>query len=341
MKTGLFSSARRDLSLEGFLDYAGELGVQMVELGCGEEAGTNMCDPRKLLSDEAAYASFQEALKRNHLEVSALSCHGNPISPNKEQAELSDRLMRNAILLAEKMGLKTIVTFSGCPGGDEHSKYINWVTVTWPVDYPLVYKWQWEEVLVPYWKDLTAFAAEHGIEHIALEMHPGQMCFNPATVKRLREDVGSDLIGANLDFSHLLWQRMDTILVIRELKGMIYHMHAKDIAFDTQRIKETGLISRTYYSQPTKRSWNFRIIGYGHDVGWWRNVFAELRRVGYEYVASIEFECELTSADYGCRMALKNLQDALLMDDADSPMAWRNHTIRTQKKRDELYGIGK
>ena len=233
MKTGLFSSARRDLSLEGFLDYAGELGVQMVELGCGEEAGTNMCDPRKLLSDEASYASFQEALKRNHLEVSALSCHGNPISPNKEQAELSDRLMRNAILLAEKMGLKTIVTFSGCPGGDEHSKYINWVTVTWPVDYPLVYKWQWEEVLVPYWKDLTAFAAEHGIEHIALEMHPGQMCFNPATVKRLREDVGSDLIGANLDFSHLLWQRMDPILVIRELKGMIYHMHAKDIAFDT------------------------------------------------------------------------------------------------------------
>ena len=64
-----------------------------------------------------------------------------------------------------------------------------------------------------YWKDFTAFAAGHGIEHIALELHPGQMCYNPETVKRLRADVGSDLIGVNLDFSHLLWQRMDPILV--------------------------------------------------------------------------------------------------------------------------------
>lgn len=143
-----------------------------------------------MLTDEAAYAAFQEALKRNDLEVSALSCHGNPISPNKEQAALSDRLMRDAVLLAEKMGLKTIVCFSGCAGGDEHSKYINWVTVSWPMDYPLVYKWQWDEVLVPYWKDFTAFAAQHGIEHIALELHPGQMCYNPETIKRLARRRG-------------------------------------------------------------------------------------------------------------------------------------------------------
>ena len=158
MKTGLFSSARPDLSLEEFCDFAGELGVQMVEIGCGEEAGTNQCNPANLLKDSVAYDSFMAALKRNNLEVSALSCHGNPISPNKEQAELSDRLMRNAVLLAEKMGLKTLVCFSGCAGGDEHSKYINWVTVSWPMDFPLVYDWQWNDVLVPYWKNFTAFA---------------------------------------------------------------------------------------------------------------------------------------------------------------------------------------
>ena len=134
MKTGLFSNARRDLSLIEFLDYAGELGVDMVEIGCGEETGTRQCNPSALLKDEDALNAFLEALNRNHLEVSALSCHGNPISPNRDQARISDDLMRNAVLLAERIGLKTIVCFSGCPGGDSASRYINWVTVSWPMD---------------------------------------------------------------------------------------------------------------------------------------------------------------------------------------------------------------
>ena len=340
MKTGLFSSARRDLPLEGFLDFAGELGVDMVEIGCGEEVGTGQCNPEKLMNDPAAYDSFIAALERNKLQVSALSCHGNPISPDKAQAELSDRLMRNAVLLAEKMGLKTIVCFSGCPGGDENSKYLNWVTVSWPMDYPACYDWQWNKVLVPYWKEFTAFAEAHGIEHIAIELHPGQMCYNPETIKRLRTDVGSELIGVNLDFSHLIWQRMDPILVIRELKGMIYHMHAKDIAINEQMVKESGYICRTYFHDPNARPWNFRIIGYGHDLGFWRNIFAELRRVGYEYVASIEFECEITSAEFGCQMALKNLKDCILSDDVNDPLSWTGQAKVRKEMRDKIYGVG-
>ncbi len=339
MKTGLFSNARRDLSLIEFLDYAGELGVDMVEIGCGEETGTRQCNPSALLKDEDALNAFLEALNRNHLEVSALSCHGNPISPNRDQARISDDLMRNAVLLAERIGLKTIVCFSGCPGGDSASRYINWVTVSWPMDYPEIYKWQWNEVLVPYWKDFTSFAEAHGIEHIAIELHPGQMCYNPETIQRLRADVGSDLIGVNLDFSHLLWQRMDPILVIRELKGMIYHMHAKDIAFDDQRVRESGLICRTFFDRPAERPWNFCILGYGHDLGYWRKIFAELRRCGYEYVASIEFECELTSADFGCRTALRNLQSCLLTDNSNDPLSWKKYVERIRKQRDELYHI--
>lgn len=339
MKTGLFSSARRDLSLVEFVDYAGNLGVEMVEIGCGEEVGTSQCNPALLLKDDKAYNELIAALNRNRLEISALSCHGNPISPDKAQAELSDRLMRNAVLLAEKLGLKTIVCFSGCPGGDEYSKYLNWVTVSWPMDYPEIYKWQWNEVLVPYWKEFTSFAKQHGIEHIAIELHPGQMCYNPETIKRLRSEVGSDLIGVNLDFSHLLWQRMDPILVIRELEGMIFHMHAKDISFDKQKIRESGLIARRFFHKPTERPWNFRIIGYGHDLVFWRNIFAELRRVGYEYVASIEFECEITSADFGCQMALRNLQACLLSDDVNSPLSWRHQAEQRQILRNKLYHI--
>ena len=69
-----------------------------------------------------------------------------------------------------------------------------------------------------------------------VELHPGQCCYNPRSLKRLREECGPE-IGVNLDFSHLLWQRMDPILVIRELEGMIYHMHAKDISMDAELVR--------------------------------------------------------------------------------------------------------
>lgn len=161
---------------------------------------------------------------------------------------------------------------SGCPGDYEGSALANWITVSWPMDYAESYRWQWETQVLPFWKEFTAFAREHKVDRIALELHPGQCCFNPKTVKRLRKACGPE-IGVNLDYSHLLWQRMDPILVIRELKGMIYHMHAKDIMFDEAMVRENGLINTAYFDEPGKRSWNFRTIGYGHGTEFWRNVF--------------------------------------------------------------------
>ncbi|MEG1016696.1 MAG: sugar phosphate isomerase/epimerase, partial [Oscillospiraceae bacterium] len=277
MKLGIYTNARRDMSFYDFLDYIEPMGIEMVEIGCGEESGFAHCSPETLMSDKAEFAKFTGALSSHHIGISALSCHGNPISPNKETADFSDKCMRNAVLLAEKLGLDTINCFSGCPGSGPEAKYINWITMSWPMDYAEAYEWQWNKVLVPYWKDFTSFAREHGVKHIALEMHPGQMCFNPKTVKRLRAEVG-DEIGVNLDFSHLLWERMEPALVINELAGMIWHMHVKDVGFNDQLVKESGLVNFTYFDKPLERRWNFRSIGYGHGEGYWRQIFAELRR---------------------------------------------------------------
>lgn len=117
--------------------------------------------------------------------------------------------------------------FSGCPGDSENSKYPNWSVISWPEDYSKVLDWQWNEVLIPYWQKTAAFAKEHGVTKIALEMHPGFCVYNPSTLLRLRAAVG-DVIGANFDPSHLIWQGMDPVACIRELAGAIYHFHAKD-----------------------------------------------------------------------------------------------------------------
>ena len=81
--------------------------------------------------------------------------------------------------------------------------------------------------MIDYWKKTAEFAKQHGIKKIAFEMHPGFCVYNPKTLIRLREAVG-DILGANFDPSHLFWQGIDPVEAIKQLKGMIYHFHAKD-----------------------------------------------------------------------------------------------------------------
>jgi len=338
MKTGIYTNAFKDKTLEEALKIIHAQDVHMVELGCGEESGFAHCNPAELLADEDKLAEFQQLLKMYEVEISALSCHGNPLSPNEKVRELSISSMKNAVLLAEKLGLRNINCFSGCPGDYEGSTLANWITVSWPMDYAEAYQWQWEERVLPFWKGFVAFAREHGVDRIALKLHPGQYCFNPKTVKRLREACGPE-IGVNLDYSHLLWQRMDPILVIRELEGMIYHMHAKDIRFDEELVRTNGLINTAYFDEPRKRSWNFRTIGYGHGPEFWRNIFAELRRTGYDYVASIEMECEIMTIPDAFPKAVRFLKDCLPQDLDMNEESWQHKTHLGRMRRFAEYGM--
>ena len=45
-----------------------------------------------LLEDDAARQRFQDAVTSRGLEISALSCHGNPLHPRREIAEERSRL---------------------------------------------------------------------------------------------------------------------------------------------------------------------------------------------------------------------------------------------------------
>lgn len=338
MKIGVYTNAFREFPMEEAMRKIQAAGIQMVELGCGEESGFAHCDPQQLLADENKLAAFRGCIADHGLEISALSCHGNPVSPDEATRELSVRSMRNAVLLAEKLGLRNINCFSGCPGDWEGASLSNWVTVSWPMDYAQMYEWQWNEKLLPFWREFTAFAREHGVDRIGLELHPGQCCYNPRSLKRLREECGPE-IGVNLDFSHLLWQRMDPILVIRELEGIIYHMHAKDISMDAELVRENGLINTAYFDEPRKRSWNFRSMGYGHGPEFWRNVFAELRRCGYDYVASIEMECEVLTIPDALPKAVRFLRENLPEDQEPGEQSWQKKTHEGKLKRLRQYGL--
>jgi sugar phosphate isomerase/epimerase len=247
------------------------------------------------------------------MEICALSCHGNPVHPNKDTAAAYDKIYRDTVLLAEMLDVHTVVTFSGCPGDCPESKYPNWVTCPWPEDFLEILNYQWNDVLIPYWKDAAAFAKAHGVDKVALELHPGFCCYNPETLLKLREAVG-DVIGANLDPSHFFWQGIDIVAAIRQLKGAIYHFHAKDTKVDPANTAKNGVLDTKHYSDELNRSWIFRTVGYGHGETEWRDILSNLRMCGYDGAVSIEHEDGLMSAGEGLEKAIEFLKPLLIYE---------------------------
>lgn len=314
MKLSVFSVVLSQMPLAEALDYLKQNGVQAVEIGCGGFPGKAHCNPEALLADSAKLDEFRSTIKNSGIELAALSVHGNAVHPEKAVAAGFQKDFENAVMLAEKLGVKRIVTFSGCPGGCAEDKTPNWVTCPWPDDFSHILDYQWNEVLIPYWKKTVDYAGKHGIEKIALEMHPGFSVYNPESMMRLRESV-SAMLGANFDPSHLFWQGIDPVSAIRYLGDAIYFFHAKDTKIDELNTGRTGVLDTKHYSDEIHRSWVFRSVGYGHDMQLWKDIVSNLRMVGYDDVMSIEHEDSLMSGNEGLQKAISFLKQVMTFED--------------------------
>ncbi len=187
MKLGVLTVALGELPFEEACKFLAQRGVQMVEIGCGGFPGKAHCDAAELLADDEKCKAFQETLAKYGLEISALSSHGNMVHPDQAVAARFEKDFTNAILLAEKLGVPVVNTFSGCPGGSAADKTPNWVTCPWPEDFSEILEYQWNEVLIPYWKEKAAFARAHGVHKIALELHPGFCVYNTEDFSEILE----------------------------------------------------------------------------------------------------------------------------------------------------------
>ena len=321
MKLSVLANLYGEKTLDQTLSTLKKLGVDTVEIGAGGYPGKNQCDPAKLLTDKDAFYKFRESFNKHGIDICALAAHGNAVHPDKDVAESFDRDFKNAVLLAEKLEIDTVITFSGCPGDHEGAKYPNWVTCPWPEDFLKILDWQWNDVLLPYWSKTAEFAKEHGVTRIAFEMHPGFCVYNPETMLRIRKEVG-DTLGANFDPSHLIWQGMDPVAAIRELKGAIYHVHAKDTKVDKYNTARNGVLDTKHYGDELNRSWIFRAVGFGNDASYWRDMISNLRLCGYDRVLSIEHEDSLMSVDEGLSKAIDFLRPLIMNDPKPGSMSW-------------------
>ena len=301
-------------STEDAFRYLSSLGVETVELGAGCYTNGNHLKREEILADPKKAEELKDLLKKYNLEISALSCHGNPVHPNKEIADHDHKVFEETVLVAQMLGVDTVVTFSGCPGDSPESKYPNWVTCSWPPDYGKILEYQWNEVLIPYWKKAVKFANDHGIKKIALELHPGFCCYNTSSLLKLREAVG-DTIGANFDPSHLFWQGMDPVMALRELEGAVYHFHAKDTRVDPANKAKNGVLDTGHYGNVLDRSWVFRTVGYGSSAQMWKDMMSTLQCIGYKGSVSIEHEDGLMSVKEGLEKAIAFLKIVMITED--------------------------
>jgi sugar phosphate isomerase/epimerase len=308
MRIGMVTDSLSHLPFDELLATAAELGIAMLEFPCGNWSNAPHLNLDMLLDNQVARGDFAAKLRDHGLSLSALNCSGNPLHPGdvgRRHREVTAKTIR----LAGLLGVNRVVLMSGCPGGPGDAN-ANWITTAWPPEAARVLAWQWDQVLIPYWKSLVAEAKSVGVDRLCLELHGQQNVYNVETLFRLREAVGP-VVGANFDPSHLFWMGADPLAATRLLAPAIYHVHAKDTRIDPANASINSLIDTRPMDQLLDRSWNYVTLGYGHDLLWWRQFCSLLQLVGYDDVLSIEHEDMLLPPLDGVRKSVELLRQVI------------------------------
>jgi sugar phosphate isomerase/epimerase len=308
MQIGLTTDSLGQLTFQELLEAAANLGIQTLEFGCGGWSSAPHLNLGMLLESEAERATFLARIRAHGLEISALNCSSNPLAPG-QRGKSHDQVVRGTLKLAGLLGVKRIVMMSGLPGGpgDQNA---NWITTAWPPEVQEILRYQWEEVALPYWRDLAEDARANGVEKICIEQHAHQLVYNTETALRLRDAIG-ELVGVNFDPSHALWMGGDPLRTIRELRGAIYHVHAKDTRIDPHNTALNTLLETKPSDRVAERAWNYVTLGYGHSEIWWRDFVIQLKQSGYDDVLSIEHEDYSLTPIVGVRRSVELLKNVI------------------------------
>jgi len=319
MRIGVLTVLYNQLPIIEVLDKVKKMGITAVEIGTGAYPGSAHIEIDRLLENKGEREAYLQALDDRDMIISAFSCHGNPIHPDLPTGQKADDVFRKTVQLASLMNVPVVNTFSGLPAGCKDDRMPNWVTCPWPPHFLEILKYQWDDVAIPYWKEATTFAADHGVK-IGIEIHPGMLIYNVETMLRMRQETGPAM-GANFDPSHLFWNGVDPVAAVRKLGKAVHHVHGKDCYVDPLNLAINGCNDSKPYDQIPDRSWTFRTIGYGHGLKFWKDFVSALRLVGYDHVISIEHEDAMMSVDEGLSKAVSVLKQAVITE-APGEMYW-------------------
>lgn len=289
MRVGLFTDSLLHLSLDELLSWLErELPfVRDLEIGTGGYSPAPHCDLRALLEDESVRARWLDTVRGRGFHVAALNVSGNPL----EEEEHDDDL-RRTIELGGLLGVSRVVCMSG---GRASLSGGGW--------FPGIERQREDylrSVVAPYWASASSAAGAAGLR-LCFELEPGAAVYNVSTFEQIAEE--GEALAVNLDPSHLFWQSMEPLAVVRRLGARIGFAHGKDTIVDDDRLPFDGRLDR--------RSWRFATVGEGHGVDWWASFADALAEAGYDDVISIEYEDPTQSPEESVVEAARALDDAL------------------------------
>ena len=290
-------------TFEARLDLAASIGARGIEVTQFQR----ISGAEFLLSSAAARDEFMEAFASRDLTISAMNCAASPLHPVHGGAHR--HLIRQTIRLAEQLKVDKIASMSGAGGDGPGARIVNWTFLPYGGDAAALREDHWRAA-IGLWKELARFAADHGIRRIAFELHPGNLVYNVPTLLRMREAVGP-IIGANVDPSHLFWQLMDPIAVVRALGPAVYHVQLKDTEFVPGQLAVAGVLDSRSLDDPQERAWIHRTVGRAHAPEFWGRFLAALAEVRYGDFVSIEAEDSFQSYEEGVREAADVLRPLL------------------------------
>jgi len=277
MKLGFLTAIVPELSLEEIVAFAAAEGFECLEVCCWPPgkaerryAGVTHIDVVDL--DEARANSIRELLDKNGLSISGLGYYPNPLAPDAEEAEVAVAHIKTVIRAAPLLGVTQVNTFVGR-------------------DWTKTIDEQWA-AFVETWVPIVAVAEEKGV-NIGIENCPmiftgdewpggKNLAATPKVWRRMFEEIPSPNFGLNFDPSHFIWQHMDYLKPLREFKDRLFHVHAKDVRVDRDRLDDVGIMATPLeYHNP-------KLPGLG-DVNWGQ-FFSVLSDTGYEGPVVVEVE---------------------------------------------------
>jgi len=277
MKLGFVSAIVPELSLEEVLTLAAEIGYDCVEVMCWPTgkatrryAGVTHIDVANLTSARAK--EIINLQQQTGVTISGLGYYPNPLSPVEAEAKTAVDHIRKVIRAATQLGLCNVNSFVG-------RDWTKSVDANW-------------KPFLNTWKPLVKLAEKHkvqiGIENCPMlftkDEWPGgkNLATTPEIWQRMFSDLDSNYFGLNFDPSHFIWQHMDYLKAIREFGHKFYHVHAKDVRIDHEKLAKKGIMAYpNEYHTP-------KLPGMG-DVDWGQ-FFSYLTDSGYEGAVCVEVE---------------------------------------------------
>ncbi len=291
----LFTAQWADLPLAQMAELAKDMGYDGLELACWGDH----FDVQEALKSDAYVRDKQALLAKHGLKCFAIGNHlagqavcdlidtrhqsvlpphiwgdGDPEGVRRRAAQE----MQDTARAAAKFGAKTVTGFTG--SSIWHAVYA----------FPPTSQAYWDKGFADFgarWKPILDVFESEDI-NFALEIHPTEIAFDIASMQRALQAVGNHKrFGVNFDPSHLGYQGVDYVKLLRCFGERIYNVHMKDVWWG-KGDGSVGVFGGHTSFGDARRFWDFRSVGRGMID--FEAIIVALNDISYSGPLSVEWE---------------------------------------------------